>query len=147
MLAGSLLRLGMALHDAGETTETRAILERVLHLGQKTHEVYESACALAVLAELLLSAGEREAGRQALEEAAALVPQVGLPWHRAQTLLHLAAGWLELGEVAAARNHIEATLELAEAEDLRAVRAAALRFREKNLPSLGAPGSSLASPA
>ncbi len=135
MLAGTLLRLGAALFRAGQTAEARAVLECVLHLSQATHETYESAYALAILAELQLTTGERQAGNQALEEATALIQHVGLPWHRAQTLLHLAIGRLQLGEIAVAQAHIHTALELAEAEDLRDVRAAALRLRNDIIAS------------
>ena len=130
MLAGTLLRLGLARQLAGDLVGAAAALERVLALSQDTHEVYESACALAVLGELRLAQGDREAGRRSLEEATALAPQVGLPWHRAGTLLHIAAGRLLLGQAEAARADLEAVIRLAEGEDLREVRARGLQLRE-----------------
>ena len=123
MLAGSLLRLGLALKLAGDGVGATAALDRVLALSRETHEVYESAYALAVLGELRLAQGEREAGSQALAEAAALSPHIGLPWHRGGTLLHIAAGRLLLGQVEAALAAAEEAIRLAEEEDLRAVRA------------------------
>jgi DNA-binding SARP family transcriptional activator len=129
MLAGSLLRLGLALRLAGDGVGATAALERVLALSRETHELYESAYALAVLGELRLAQGEREAGRQALQEAAALAPEIGLPWHRAGTLLHIGAGRLLLGQAEVALAAAEEAICLAEAEDLREVRAQALRLR------------------
>ncbi|MGC9334606.1 MAG: tetratricopeptide repeat protein, partial [Anaerolineae bacterium] len=129
MLAGSLLRLGLALQLAGDWAGAAAALKQVLALSQETHEVYEAAYALAALGELRLAQGERKAGRQALAEAAALTPQVSLPWHRGGTLLHLAAGRLWLGEIDAALAAAEAAIRLAEEEDLREVRARGLRLR------------------
>jgi tetratricopeptide (TPR) repeat protein len=129
MLAGSLLRLGLALQLAGDRVGAMSALERVMALSQETHEVYESAYALAALGELRLAGGEREAGFRALAEAAALVPQVGLPWHRGGTLLHIAAGRLLVGETEDALAAIEAAIRLAEEEDLREVRAHGLRLR------------------
>jgi DNA-binding SARP family transcriptional activator len=131
MLAGSLLRLGLAQQAAGDGPGAAAALERVLAVSRETHEVYESAYALAALGELRLAQDEREAGVQALAEATALAPQVGLPWHRGGTLLHLAAGRLLLGQVEAALAAADEALRLAEAEDLRQVRAHALRLREQ----------------
>jgi tetratricopeptide (TPR) repeat protein len=127
MLAGTLLRLGLALQSAGDGGGATVTLERVMALSQKTHEVYESAYALAVLGEIRLAQGEVSTGRQALEEAASLVPQIGLPWHR--TLLHVAAGRLALGEVDAALADAEDAIRLAEEEDLREVRVQAVRLR------------------
>ena len=68
MLAGSLLRLGLALQLAGDWDGATAALERVLALSRETHEVYEAAYALAALGEMRLAQGEREAGCQALAE-------------------------------------------------------------------------------
>jgi tetratricopeptide (TPR) repeat protein len=130
MLAGSLLRQGLALQLAGDPAGAVGALEQVLDLSRETHEVYESAYALAVLGELRLLQGDREAGRRSLEEAAALAPQVGLPWHRAGTLLHIAAGRLLLGQAEAARADLEVAIHLAEEEDLREVRARVLQLRE-----------------
>jgi tetratricopeptide (TPR) repeat protein len=129
MLAGSLLRLGLALHQAGNDLEATAALQRVLALSRETHEVYESASALAVLGELRLAQGDWEAGSQTLAEAAALAPQVGLPWHRGGTLLNIAAGRLLLGQGEAALTAVEEAIHLAENEDLREVRARGLRLR------------------
>jgi tetratricopeptide (TPR) repeat protein len=119
MLAGTLLRLGLALQLAGDGVGATAALERVLALSRETHEVYESTYALAALGELRLAQGEREAGVQALAEATALAPQIGLPWHRGGTLLHIAAGRLLLGQVEAAVAAAEEAIRLAEQEDLR----------------------------
>jgi DNA-binding SARP family transcriptional activator len=129
MLAGSLLRLGLAQQLAGDGAGATAALERVLALSRETHEVYESAYALAALGELRLAQGEREAGAQVLAEAAALAPQIGLPWHRGGTLLHVTAGRLLLGQVEAARDAADEAIRLAEEEDLREVRAHGLRLR------------------
>jgi DNA-binding SARP family transcriptional activator len=131
MLAGSLLRLGWALQLAGDWAGATASLERVLALSRETHEVYESAYALAVLGELRLAQGEREAGGQALEEAAALAPQVGLPWHRGGALLHIAGGHLLLGRFEAALSAAEEAIHLAEEEDLHEVQARGLRLRSQ----------------
>ena len=131
MLTGTLLRLGLALHTAGDRDGATTALERVLTLSRETREVYESAYALAVLGELQVAGGEGEAGSQALAEAAALAPQIGLPWHRAGTLLHVAAGRLLLGQVEAARTVAEKALRLAEDEDLRDVRARGLQMMEQ----------------
>jgi DNA-binding SARP family transcriptional activator len=128
MLAGTLLRLGLALQGAGDGEGATAALERAVALSQETHEVYEAAYALAVLGELRLAQGEAAAGRQALEEAAALAPQIGLPWHRGGTLLHVAAGRLVLGEAGAALVDFEEAIRLAEEEDLREIHARALRL-------------------
>ena len=106
-----------------------AALERVLALSRETHEVYEAAYALAVLGELHLAQGDPEAGCRALAEAAALAPQIGLPWHRGGTLLHIAAGRLLLGEVEAALAAADEAIRLAEEEDLRELRAQGLRLR------------------
>jgi tetratricopeptide (TPR) repeat protein len=132
MLAGTLLRLGLALHAAaaGPTEQAMAALERVLVLSRETHEVYEAAYALALLGELRLVQGDREAGCQALAEATALAPQISLPWHRAGTLLHVAAGRLQLGEIEPALSDLEVVIQLAKEEDLRELRAQALRLRE-----------------
>ena len=129
MLAGTLLRLALARQSAGDGEGAMASLERVVALSRETHEVYEAAYALAVLGELRLAQGEVGTGRQALEEAAALAPQIGLPWHRGGTLLHVAAGRLALGEVEAALADAEGAIRLAEEEDLREVRAQGLRLR------------------
>ena len=129
MLAGSLLRLGLALHLAGDDLEAAAALQRVLALSRETHEVYESAYALAVLGELRLAQGDWDAGSQPLAEAANLVPQVSLPWHRGGTLLHIAAGRLLLGQGAAALTAVEEAIHLAGEEDLREVRARGLQLR------------------
>jgi hypothetical protein len=66
-----------------------------------------------------------------LAEAAALAPQIGLPWHRGGTLLHIAAGHLLLGQAQAARVAADEALRLAEAEDLREVQARGLRLRSQ----------------
>jgi tetratricopeptide (TPR) repeat protein len=129
MLAGSLLRLGLALQLSGDWAGATAALERVLALSRETHEVYEAAYALAALGEMRLVQGERQAGSQALAEATALAPQIGLPWHRGGTLLHIAAGHLLLGQVEAARAAADEAICLAEEEDLREVRARGLRLR------------------
>jgi DNA-binding SARP family transcriptional activator len=129
MLVGTLLRLGLALQAAGDGPGATAALERVLTLSRETHEVYESAFALAVLGGLRLAQGEREAGSLALAEAAALAPQVGLPWHRCGTLLHVAAGHLLLGDSEAALTAAGEAIGLAEEEDLRDLRAQGLRLR------------------
>jgi DNA-binding SARP family transcriptional activator len=129
MLAGSLLRLGLALQLGGDWAGAGAALERVLALSQETHEVYEAAYALAALGELRLAKGEREAGDQALIEAASLAPQIGLPWHRGGTLLHIAAGRLLLGQAEAALAAADEAIRLADEEDLREVRASGLRLR------------------
>jgi tetratricopeptide (TPR) repeat protein len=129
MLAGSQLRLGLALQLAGDGVGATAALERVLALSRETHEVYESTYALAVLGELHLAKGEREPGGQALAEAAAQAPQIGLPWHRAGTLLHIAAGRLLLGQVEAALAVAQEAIRLAKEEDLREMRARGLRLR------------------
>jgi DNA-binding SARP family transcriptional activator len=131
MLAGTLLRLGLALHAAGDGPAATAALERVLALSRETHEVYEAAYALAVLGELRLAQGDREAGGQTLAEAAALAPQIGLPWHRGGTLLHIAAGRLLLGEVEAALIVADEAIRLAEQEGLREVRARGLELRKQ----------------
>jgi DNA-binding SARP family transcriptional activator/energy-coupling factor transporter ATP-binding protein EcfA2 len=131
MLAGSLLRLGLALRLAGDWAGATAALERVLALSQETHEVYEAAYALAALGELRLAQGETEAGSRALVEAAALAPQVGLPWHRGGALLHIAGGWLTLGQFEAALPAAQEAICLAEEEDLREVRARGLRLRSQ----------------
>jgi tetratricopeptide (TPR) repeat protein len=128
MLAGTLLRLGLALQHTGDLGAI-ATLERVLALSQETHEVYEAAYALAALGELRLAQGETEAGRQALAEAAALAPQIGLPWHRGGTLLQSAGGHLRLGQVEVALAAAEEVLRLAEEENLREVHARAARLR------------------
>ncbi len=133
MLVGSLLRWGLAQQLAGEWLTAAATLERVLSISRETHEVYEAAYALAALAELRLIQGEREPGSQALAEAAALTLQVGLPWHRGGALLHIAAGHLLLRQMDAARTAAEEALRLAEAEDLREVRARGLRLRTQAL--------------
>ncbi len=141
MLAGSLLRLGLALQLAGDWGGATAALEHVLALSQETHEVYEAAYALAVLGELRLAQGEWEAGSQALAEAVALSPQISLPWHRGGTLLHIAAGRLLLGETEAAQAAADEAIRLAEEEDLREVHARGLRLREQatGLTGLGIP--------
>jgi DNA-binding SARP family transcriptional activator len=131
MQAGSLLRLGLALQLAGDDVEAISALARVPALSQETHEVYEAAYALAAIGELRLVHGETQAGIEALEEAAALVPQVGLPWHRGGTLLHIAGGRLLLGHVEAALAAAEEVLRLAEREDLREVHARAARLRAR----------------
>jgi DNA-binding SARP family transcriptional activator len=129
MLAGSLLRLGLAQQSTRDWVGATAALEQVVALSQATHEIYEAAYALAALGELRLAQGDREAGRQALEEATALAPQIGLPWHRGGTLLHIAAGRLLLDQVEAARAAADEAIRLAEEEDLREVRARGLRLR------------------
>ena len=67
-------------------------------------------------------------GIQALVKAAALAPRVGLPWHRAGTLLHVAGGHLLLGQFEAALAAAKEAGCLAEEEDLREVRIYALRL-------------------
>jgi len=141
MLAGTLLRLGLALQAAGEAPEAAAALERVLAISRETHEVYESAYALAALGELHLAHGEREAGSRALAEAAALAPRIGLPWHRAGTLVQIAAGRLLLGEAEAALAAAEEAIQVAEEEDLREMRAQGLRLRERAAELAGAVGT------
>ncbi|MBN1135948.1 MAG: AAA family ATPase [Anaerolineae bacterium] len=129
MLAGSLLRLGLALQLGGDWAGATAAMERVMALSKKTHEVYEAAYALAALGELRLARGETEAGSQALVKAAILAPQVGLPWHRGGTLLHTASGHLLLGQFEAALAAADEVVCLAEEEDLREVQAHGLRLR------------------
>jgi tetratricopeptide (TPR) repeat protein len=129
MLAGTLLRLGLALQLAGDRAGAMMALGQVLALSQETREVYESGYALAVLGELRIGRGERGAGSQTLEEAAALAPQIGLPWHRGGMLVHIAAGRLLLGQVEAALNAVDEAICLAEEEDLCEVRAQGLRLR------------------
>jgi DNA-binding SARP family transcriptional activator len=129
MLAGTLLRLGLALRTAGDAVGAAASLERVLAISRETHEVYESAYALAALGELQVAQGDREAGCRALAEAAALAPRIGLPWHRAGTLLQIAAGRLLLGEVEAALAAADEAIQVAEEEDLREMLVQGLRLR------------------
>ncbi|HNS51834.1 MAG TPA: BTAD domain-containing putative transcriptional regulator [Anaerolineae bacterium] len=135
MLAGTLLRLGLAYHPAASrpVEQATAALERVLILSRETHEVYEAAYALALLGELRLRQSDREAGCEALAEAAALAPRIGLPWHRGGTLLHIAAGRLLLGEMATALTTADEAIRLAEEENLHEVRAQGLRLRERLL--------------
>ena len=141
MLAGTLLRLGLALQAAGDAAEAAASLERVLALSRETHEVYESAYALAALGELRLARGDTEAGSRALAEAAALAPRIGLPWHRAGTLLQIAAGRLLLGEAEAALAAADEAIRVADEEDLREMRAQGLRLRERAAELAGAVGT------
>jgi DNA-binding SARP family transcriptional activator len=129
MLAGTLLRLGLALHAAGDAAGAAASLERVLAISRETHEVYESAYALAALGRLHLAQGDRETGCRALAEATALAPRIGLPWHRAGTLLHVAAARLLLGEADAALAAADEALQVAEEEDLREMLVQGLRLR------------------
>jgi tetratricopeptide (TPR) repeat protein len=131
MLAGTLLRLGLAQQLTGENARAAADLERVLTVSRETHELYEAAFALTVLGELRLIDGELEAAAQSLQEAATLAPQIGLPWHRAGILVHVAAGRLLLGQAAAALADLDVVVRLAEAEDLREVRAQTLRLRDE----------------
>lgn len=120
-------------------------LERVVALSQETHEVYEAAYALAVLGELHLAQGSERSGRQALDEAADLVPQIGLPWHRGGALLHVAAGRLLISQVEGALADLEEAIRLAEEEDLREVRVHGLRLRTQvtNLTGPGNPSGPL----
>jgi tetratricopeptide (TPR) repeat protein len=133
MLAGSLLRLGLVLASAGAPGQATEPLERVRTLSQETHEPYEAAYALAVLARLRLARGDIEAGRQLAEEAAALVCGIGLPWHRAGTLAQLAAVWFALNQTALALTAAEEALCIAKAEDLREIRAQARALRKQVL--------------
>jgi DNA-binding SARP family transcriptional activator len=147
MLAGTLLRLGLALsvrlppQDIAQGVERGepavVALERALSLSQETREPYEAAYALAALGRLRLARGEMEAGRRALEEAAALAPCIGLPWHRGGTLVQVAAGRLLLDQVDAALCAADEVVRLAEVEDLREVRAHALLLRGQALVVLG----------
>ena len=138
MLAGTLLRLGLALQAAGDAAGAAASLERVLAISRETHEVYESAYALAILGELHLAQGDREAGCRTLAEAAALAPRIGLPWHRAGMLLHIAAGRLLLGETEVALDTADEAIRVAEEEDLREMRAEGLRLRGRAAELAGA---------
>jgi DNA-binding SARP family transcriptional activator len=139
MLAGTLLRQGTALRMAGQENGAVGTLEKVLALSQETHEIYESAFALAVVAEIRLEVGKKEAGRQALDEAVALAARVGLPWHRGGTLVHVAAAWLLLGEPEVALVAADEAIRLAREEDLREVRAHGLWRRGQALQALGRP--------
>jgi tetratricopeptide (TPR) repeat protein len=144
MLAGSQLRLGLALQLAGDCSRAAAALERVLDLSRETHEIYESAYALAVLGELRLAQGEREAGSQALAEAASLAPQVGLPWHRGGMLLHIAAGRLLLGHFEAGLADVEEAIRLTEEEGLAGLRVQGLWLRGRAQCALGRVDAGLA---
>jgi len=133
MLAGTLLRQGLALGAAGQWARAIPVLEQVAALSGETYEVYEQAYALAAIGEARLVLGEREAGCRNQSAAAALLPQVGLPWHRGGILVHLAAGSLLQGEVASALTSAGEAVVLAEAEDLREVRAQGLKIQERAL--------------
>jgi tetratricopeptide (TPR) repeat protein len=135
MLAGTLLRQGTILQTAGRSEQAVAALESVAALSRETREIYEEAYALAVLGEARLALGDSAAGGRDLESAAAALPRVGLPWHRGGILVHLAAGRLLQGEVEAALAAATEAVALAEAEDLREVRAQGLRIREQALKS------------
>jgi tetratricopeptide (TPR) repeat protein len=137
MLAGTLLRQGLALQVAGDGERAMVILERVVALSQETRELYESAYALAALGELRCVAGQVRSGADALEQAFALTTQVGLPWHRAGTLVHLASGWLLLDQAELAVAAAEEAVHLAEEEDLRELWAHALWLRGRALQALG----------
>jgi DNA-binding SARP family transcriptional activator len=131
MLAGTLLRLGLALSVAegpalqttGAWKRATEALERVLTLSQETGEPYEAAYARATLGRMRLTQGDTAAGCQALAAAAKLTACIGLPWHRGGTLTQLAAGRLLLGEAKAGLAAADEAIHLAEAEDLREVQA------------------------
>ncbi len=134
MLAGTLLRQGLVLHKEGEEECAILVLESVVALARQTCEVYEEAYALAALGEARLALGDADAGRQDLAAAGALLPRVGLPWHRGGTLLYLAAGRM-LQRDGSALEAADEAIALAEAEDLRGVLAEALRIHERILGS------------
>ena len=131
MLAGTLLRLGLIQQTTGRPERAVAALESVVALSQETRETYEEAYALAVLGKARFALGDLAAGNRDLDAAAAVLPQVGLPWHRGGILVHLAAGRLQQGEVKAALAAADEALALAEAEDLRELRTQGLRIREQ----------------
>lgn len=145
MLAGTLLRLGLALQTAGAGEQAAEVLERVLAISQATREPYEAAYALAALAGVRLAQGQTAAGHQGLEQAAALVPRIGLPWHLGGTLVQVAAGRLQLGEIEAALAAAGEAICLAEAEDLREVRAWGLWLHGLSLSALNRKGEAEAS--
>lgn len=136
MLAGTLLRLGLALQTIEAWERAAAALERVLTLSRETREPYEATFALAALGGVRLRQGDTAAGRQALEEAAQLAPDIGLPWHRGGILVQLAAGRLLLGEAEAALAAADEAIHLAEVEDLREVRAQGVRLQGLALSAL-----------
>jgi len=72
-----------------------------------------------------------------LAEAAELLPQVGLPWHRGGTLTQLAAGRLLLGEAEVSLAAADEAMRLAGEEDLREARAQGLWLRGRALLALG----------
>lgn len=133
MLAGTLLREGLIRQMRGRPEQAVAPLDSVVVLSRETGEIYEEAYALAVLGEARLMLGHLAAGGCDLDAAAAALPRVGLPWHRGGILVHLAAGHLQQGDLAAALAATEEAFALAEAEDLREVRAQAHRVRERIL--------------
>ena len=133
MLAGTLLRQGLIQPMTGRPERAVAALESVVALSRETRETYEEAYALAVLGEARLALGDLAAGGRDLDTAAAALPQVGLPWHRGGILVHLAAGRLRQGEVEAALAAAAGAVALAEAEDLRELRAQGFRIREQAL--------------
>ena len=136
MLAGTLLRLGLAWQMVGAWEQAAEALARVLALSRETHEPYEAAYALAALGGVRLAQREPAAGWQALTEAAELLPQVGLPWHRGGTLTQLAAGRLLLGEAEVSLAAADEAIRLAGEEDLRETRAHGLWLRGRALLAL-----------
>lgn len=133
MLAGTLLREGLIQQAAGSPERAAPALARVLALSQETAEIYEEAYARAVLGEVRLTLGDSAAGACDLDAAAIALPRVSLPWHRGGILVHLAAGRLRLGDVAAALAAATEAVALAEAEDLCKVRAQGLRIKKQAL--------------
>jgi predicted ATPase/DNA-binding SARP family transcriptional activator len=130
MLAGTLLRQGLIHQAAGRPERAIAPLESVVALSRETCEIYEEAYALALLGEARLMLGDPAAGGRDLDAATAALPRVGLPWHRAGILAHLAAGRLRQGKTSAALAAADEAVALAECEDLREARAQALQIRE-----------------
>lgn len=133
MQAGTLLRQGLIQQRSARPERAVAVLESVVTLSRETHEIYEEALALAVLGDAHLALGDPARGARDLGAAAAALPRIGLPWHRGEILVHLAAGRLRQGEVDVALAAANAALALAESEDLHEVLAEALQIREQGM--------------
>lgn len=107
--ARALHSLGVAMMHIGETGRARELLQAAIELRGKAGVRREQAVALSNLAELERGAGRTEAAlaldRRALELVVA-------PHERARVLLSLARDHLAAGERKAAREQLEAVLEL-----------------------------------
>ena len=125
-LAEGLNLLGEVLAARGRKDDALARFQSALSLARKVGDVRAEANALTNIGQILLTIDGRAAGIRFLQDSLQLWRRFGSPAVEASVLFHLAIGQRDQGDLAAARDSIEAALKIT--EGLRA-RVAAVDLR------------------